>query len=74
MARALEYAGVRPIIDKVRPGRDSQHSALALSGLQAAKVICVSTDNFQVFDFADIKAAYQYMADGKHFGKVGVQL
>lgn len=43
MIRAMELAGVEPIIDKV-------------------------------FDFDQLKEAYQYMADGKHFGKVVVRV
>lgn len=43
MVRALSFARVEPVIDKV-------------------------------FDFEQLKEAYQYMAAGKHFGKVVVRV
>jgi NADPH:quinone reductase-like Zn-dependent oxidoreductase len=58
MVSALEAGGVKPVIDKVRV----YYRKDSLILMQ------------QTFPFSELKDAYQYMIDGKHFGKVCVSL
>jgi NADPH:quinone reductase-like Zn-dependent oxidoreductase len=58
MVSALEVGGVKPVIDKVRV--DYRKDLLVLMK--------------QTFPFSQLKDAYQYMMDGKHFGKVCIAL
>ena len=58
MSSALAIAGVHPVIDKV--DRVPTRSVISLTS--------------QTFKFEEMQDAYRYMQEGKHFGKVCVEV
>lgn len=58
MVKALEYGNVHPVIDKVRAHLHTKRGA----------------HPDKTFSFDQMKEAYQYMAEGRHFGKVCIEV
>jgi len=58
MSSALAIAGVHPVIDKV-------------DHVPARSVISLTS---QTFKFEEMQDAYRYMQEGRHFGKVCVEV